>query len=125
MISLKELLAQIFDLDPTVRYAAAYSMDGQKISGGMRNGMNSLEPTEIASITDHETAKYAALLHSSGEYLGSLDHILIIMEKVKVLVAIIDPYVIQVAIDPQSPPSVGRSAIRLFHKARSHRVFHK
>ena len=77
----------VFSLDKRIRYCAVLDGMGRVISGGMRPGIKSLEPTEEADRVDAQIAVTRGMAEAAHAYLGKTDYVIIHRQKL-LLIAI-------------------------------------
>jgi hypothetical protein len=81
---LEELL---FGFDERIRYVAILDQMGRTISGGMRPGLDSLEPKEEADKVDVQMALVSGMMKGGVVHLGKTNYVIIHREKL-MLVAV-------------------------------------
>ncbi|MEM0384310.1 MAG: hypothetical protein QXV27_05645 [Candidatus Caldarchaeum sp.] len=96
------LLEEVFALHPNVRYAEIFDSAANHVAGGMRPGFESLDPPEVSSRVDVETAKYALLLIQNRKYYGDLEYIYASMKGINVLIL---PFMSGVLVTAFNPPT--------------------
>lgn len=101
-VEFNTVLQEIFAIHPSVRYAEIFDANARHIAGGVKTGVKSLDPVEVSSIVDVETAKYALLLIQNRKYYGELEYIYISMEKINVLIL---PFLSGVLVMAFNPPT--------------------
>jgi hypothetical protein len=78
-----QLCKAIFDIDPKIRYVAAYHESGERIAGGMRFGITSLLDEKLSE----ESIQFSLIRMSTREkiatYIGKCNYVMADYEKVK------------------------------------------
>jgi hypothetical protein len=72
--NLDELL---FGFDKRIRYVSVLDSMGRAIMGGMRPGLNSLEPNEEAARVDVQMALIRGMSEGASKYLGRTNYVII------------------------------------------------
>jgi hypothetical protein len=71
----------VLDVHKDVRFAAIFDDRGNKITGGMKKGVSSLDPPKTSSQVDRDTALYPAMLAANEKYFGKFGYMYVEMEK--------------------------------------------
>ena len=82
MNSLADLM---FGFDSRIRYVAVLDAFGRTVEGGMRPGLNSLEPKEEADKVDVQVALIRGMTEGASEYLGSTNYVILHREKLMLM----------------------------------------
>ncbi len=83
-------ISDIFKLDKRIRYAQVVSSEGQVIAGGMRQGLESLDPPElrIGRIQQFRTSR--ELFDNWATQYGRYSYSLIVFDKIKLFIFPLD-----------------------------------
>jgi hypothetical protein len=83
-------IAEIFKLDKRIRYAQVVSSDGQAISGGMRQGLESLDPPELRAERIQQFKAKRELVDNWANQYGRYSYSLMVFDKIKMFVFPLD-----------------------------------
>jgi hypothetical protein len=83
-------ISQIFKLDKRIRYAQIVSSDGQALAGGMREGLESLDPPELRARRIQQFKAKRQLVDSWAAQYGKYSYSLIVFDKIKLFVFPLD-----------------------------------
>lgn len=81
----KDFVQAIFSIDPSLRYVGIVDRNGNLVQGGMRPGVNSLNPQEKEIVMYNQTSVAQGMAETWSEYFGR--HRFTIMEYEKLTVA--------------------------------------
>lgn len=80
----------IFKVDKRIRYAQIVSSDGQVITGGMREGLESLDPPELRNGRIQQFKSARELLDSWATQYGKYSYGIIVFDKIKLFIFPLD-----------------------------------
>jgi hypothetical protein len=80
----------IFKVDKRIRYAQIVSSDGQVITGGMREGLESLDPPELRNGRIQQFKAARELLDSWATQYGKYSYGIIVFDKIKLFIFPLD-----------------------------------
>lgn len=96
----QRLIDAIFNLNEAIRYAEVFGPRAERLAGGMRPGVESLDPPNVAAKVDVETAKFGLLLKQNEHYYGRLHYVYAAMERINVMILPLGEKVLVVATNP-------------------------
>jgi hypothetical protein len=106
-------VSDIFKVDKRIRYAQVVSSDGQVIAGGMREGLESLDPPELRAGRIQQFKAARQLVDSWATQYGRYSYGLIVFDKIKLFVFPMDE---QNTLYVSVASSISRSSIeRILH----------
>jgi hypothetical protein len=76
-------VSNIFKLDKRIRYVQVVTSDGQTIAGGMREGLESLDPPELRAGRIQQFKANRELLDNWARQYGRYSYSLIVFDKIK------------------------------------------
>jgi hypothetical protein len=76
-------ISDIFKLDKRIRYVQVVSSDGQAIAGGMREGLESLDPPELRAGRIQQFKANRELVDNWAAQYGRYSYSLIVFDKIK------------------------------------------
>src|SRR5487761_1017356 len=79
-------VSEIFKLDKRIRYAQIVSSDGQALAGGMRGGLESLDPPELRAARIQPCKAKRELVDNWSSQYGRDSYSLIVFDKIKLFV---------------------------------------
>jgi hypothetical protein len=83
-------VSAIFKLDKRIRYAQIVSSDGDVISGGMREGLESLDPPELRTLRVRQFCANRGLIDEWSKQYGRYCYSVIVFDKIKLFVFPLD-----------------------------------
>lgn len=106
-------ITSIFKVDKRIRYAQIVSSDGQVITGGMREGLESLDPPELRNGRIQQFKAARELLDSWATQYGKYSYGIIVFDKIKLFIFPLD---IQHTLYVSVASNISRSSIeRVLH----------
>ena len=94
MLALKKVdmprISDLFKLDKRIRYAQVVSTDGQVLDGGMREGLESLDPPEFRAVRIQQFKAKRELVDEWAEQYGKYCYSVIVFDKIKLFIFPID-----------------------------------
>ncbi len=81
---------RIFKLDKRIRYAQIVSHDGQVVAGGMREGLESLDPPELRAMRIRQFSENRELLNEWASQYGRYSYSVIVFDRIKLFVFPLD-----------------------------------
>lgn len=82
--------SEIFKLDKRIRYVQVVSSDGQAISGGMREGLESLDPPELRAPRIQQFKATRQLVEDWAKQYGRFSYSVIVFDNIKLFVFPLD-----------------------------------
>ncbi len=83
-------ISAIFKLDKRIRYAQIVSSDGQVLAGGMREGLESLDPPELRAMRVQQYRANRELVNEWANQYGRYAYSVIVFDKIKLFVFPLD-----------------------------------
>lgn len=114
-----ELCDRVLAIDSTIRYAAVLSRDGRRIAGGMRSGMDSMEPKRVSEEMDFQTSHYYSSLERWEKHFGTLNFTFVNYQKVLVFFVPLGAYLLNVTAEPSFKLERIQEIIALANSARN------
>gem|GEM_PF-752433 len=81
---------RIFKLDKRIRYAQVVSSDGTIVAGGMREGLESLDPPELRAMRIRQFSQNRELLNEWANQYGRYCYSVIVFDRIKLFVFPLD-----------------------------------
>lgn len=79
----EQLCKKIFDIDKQIRYVAVYNSNIEKIAGGMRNGIKTIIPESITTLSIEQSFLRRDTRMRMQEWIGLPKYALAEYEKIK------------------------------------------
>jgi hypothetical protein len=83
-------VSKLFALDRRIRYAQVISSDGRILSGGMREGLESLDPPELRTKRVHQFVENRQLISEWADRYGKHSYALFVFDRIKLFVFPLD-----------------------------------
>jgi hypothetical protein len=97
------LLEKVFGLDKRIRYCAVLDEMGRTVTGGMRPGLESLEPEDEAQKVDLQVAVIRGMTEMGRGYLGGTNYVIIHREKLMLVAIPINRKTVLISAQPDFP----------------------
>lgn len=112
----KELMNEIFSLDPGIRYAAVLSPRGTHLEGGMRPGIASVNPESEEDKLFLQATVARGMSDSWTKFFGSFKFSFFIYERLSVIQLTFGENVLLVTTEPGVPISLAQSLVEVLQK---------